>query len=84
MIEKGNPMPIRTRLPELRARHGRITLRELSRQTGITAANLSKFDRSELTRIDLGTLDTLCEFFNVGPGDILERVSEPVTTAQTK
>lgn len=71
-------MAIKSKLPELRAKHGRLSLRELSVRTGITAANLSKLDRSLTTRVDLGTLDKLCDFFKVSPGDLLEHVPNEV------
>lgn len=74
-------MSIRCRLPELRARHGRITLSKLSEDTGISLANLSRLDRSLTTRIDLGTLETLCRYFKVTPGELLELVDEPSQAA---
>jgi putative transcriptional regulator len=67
-------MPIRFRLPELRARQGRLTLTQLSQDTGIALSNLSKLDRSLTARIDLTTLETLCRYFKVTPGDLLELV----------
>lgn len=69
-------MPIRCRLPEVRARHGRLSLRVLSQQTGIALSNLSKLDRSITARIDLTTLETLCRYFNVTPGELLELIDE--------
>lgn len=77
-------MPIRCRLPELRARHGRLTLSRLSQETGIALSNLSKLDRSITSRIDFATLEALCRHFTVTPGDLLELVEDepPKVTAE--
>lgn len=65
-------MRIRCRLPEIRARAGRIPLRELSRQTGIALSTLSRIDSGKSGRLDLETLLTLCRFFKLQPGAFFE------------
>ena len=67
-------MRIRCRLPEVRARQGRLSLRSLSDQTGIALSTLSRIDSGKSGRLDLDTLLTLCRFFRMHPGDFFELV----------
>ena len=68
---------IRLRTPTLRADRGRMSLRELSRQTGIAESTLSRLETGKTKGIDFATLATLCDFFNVSPGEVLEREQHP-------
>lgn len=69
-------MPIRCRLAEVRARHGRVSLAQLSRETGITTANLSRLDSGKTTRIDFETWEKLCRHFDLPPGDFFELAAD--------
>jgi putative transcriptional regulator len=51
----------------------RISLSEISRQTGISKNALSHMSRDEITRINFSTLDALCEYFDCDPGDLLRK-----------
>lgn len=63
-------------LPELRAKHGRMTLTELSRRTGIAASTLSKLETRKTKGIDFETVEKLCDLFQIAPGDLF-RLVEP-------
>lgn len=58
---------------EIKKRGERISLSEISRQTGISKNALSNMSGGEISRINFATLDALCEFFDCGPGDLLVR-----------
>jgi DNA-binding Xre family transcriptional regulator len=70
-------LDMRLRLPELmRQREMRNAYALMKASKGAltitTAVRLFNAD-GHPKRIDLTTLDTLCDIFNVGPGDLLER-----------
>lgn len=65
-------MRIRCKLPEIRARHGRLSLRELSQKTGIALSTLSRIDSGKSGRLDYDTLLTLCRFFKLHPSEFFE------------
>lgn len=69
-------MKLKLRLPEIRARHGRMTLTELSQKTGIALSTLSRLDSGKSHRMDYSTILTLCKFFKVHPGDLFEIIWE--------
>ena len=45
---------------------------EVARETGLHRATLALLYSEEAARIDLATLDKLCEYFGCGVGDLLE------------
>ena len=59
-----------------RARQGgdRLTLRELSRATGISLSGINGLATDQTRRYDASTLDRLCAYFGVGVADLLEYV----------
>lgn len=62
-------------LSERSAKEGRrITLQQVSAETGITHPTLTKWNKGTVDRIDVPTLVTLCIYFRVGPGDLLKLV----------
>jgi DNA-binding Xre family transcriptional regulator len=56
-------------LPEIRARHGRMTLTEISKRTGIAISTLSRLDSGKAQRLDYETIVPLCKLFKMQPGD---------------
>jgi putative transcriptional regulator len=51
----------------------RINISELHRETGLSRTLLTLMHKDEVSRIDIASLDKLCEFFNCDVGDILTR-----------
>lgn len=51
----------------------RINISELHRETGLSRTLLTLMHKDEVSRIDIASLDRLCEFFNCDVGDILTR-----------
>jgi len=49
----------------------RVSLSEISRQTGISKNALSHMSKGGISRINFSTLDALCNFFGCTPGDLL-------------
>ena len=49
----------------------RISLQEISEATGISKNSLSNLSKPSLTGINFKTLETLCRYFECGPGDLL-------------
>lgn len=70
-------MKIVCNLPVIRAEAGRLSLTELSKQTGIALSTLSRIDSGKSGRLDLDTLLTLCKYFRRHPGDFFKIVFEP-------
>lgn len=57
---------------------------ELSERIGITQANLSILKTNKAKAIRFSTLDALCRELNCQPGDLLEYVSDGVSTSSVK
>lgn len=68
-------MPIIVNLDVMLAKR-KMSLSELSEQTGITLPNLSILKTNKGKAIRFSTLDLICQTLNCQPGDILEYVSE--------
>jgi len=47
------------------------SINKLSIETGITRRALTRIYNDEASQIDLKTIETLCEFFDCTPGDLL-------------
>lgn len=62
---------VKSQLAVLRAKHGRISQVELSKQTGISQKQLSALERGQTKGIDFSTLAKLCLFFGCTPNDLL-------------
>lgn len=61
-----------------RAKAGKpaLTMRRLASDTGLTLSSLSALATGQSQRIDYKTIDKLCAYFDVGVGDLLERVPD--------
>lgn len=66
---------IDNRLPALMGER-KMSIRELSRQTGITYSMLWDVYHGERQSIKYEVLDAICRVLEVGPGDIFEYVPE--------
>ena len=70
-IFKGIMMKIQFDLRGMRETYG-VTQEEVAHVTGLTQAMVSRLEREDVARIDLGTLEKLCEAFRVHPGELFE------------
>jgi putative transcriptional regulator len=64
-------MPIVVNLDVMLAKR-KMTLTELSDRIGITIANLSVLKSGKARAIRFSTLESICEYLECQPGDILE------------
>ena len=49
----------------------KLTYRTIAAETGLTVSTLTAYITQKATRFDGPTLETLCQYFNCQPGDIL-------------
>lgn len=68
-------MPVEVRLAEVMAERG-VSVAELARAVGLTAANVSILKNGHAKAIRFGTLDAICGVLDCEPGDILARVEQ--------
>lgn len=54
----------------------RLKISDVVSGTGLAINTVSGFYHDKVKRVDLETLDKLCDFLEVGIGDILEHVKE--------
>jgi putative transcriptional regulator len=52
----------------------RMTMRELGRRSGLAISTIHRLYHDQTDRLDLETLDRLCDVLGVGVGDIFEHV----------
>jgi putative transcriptional regulator len=55
----------------------RVSIREVARETGIAYRALFELYHDRSTRLDLHTLNRLCNYFQVGPEQIFEWQPDP-------
>ncbi len=66
-----------------RLREGKpvLTIRGIGAATGLSVATITGLTAGRAGRIDFDTLDTLCSYFHIQPGDLLEYLpGEPAET----
>ena len=63
---------------EKEEREGRkLTYEVMAKDTGLAPTTLSRLlKREPLDRVDAATLDTLCTYFGVGVGEVIEHVPQ--------
>lgn len=49
-----------------------LTWKRFAEETGLSKQTVHALMTGKVTRIDLGTLDALCQYFHVNVGDIIE------------
>ena len=59
----------------------RVTMQDVVRGTGLARQTVTDLYHDKSARIDLATLNRLCEFFDVGPEQIFERVPDTAAPA---
>jgi DNA-binding Xre family transcriptional regulator len=78
-------MTVRSRLKLLiaernleRIKHGlpEITLRQIAAESQLPLSTVSGLTSGRAGRVDFRTLDKLCRYFNVQPGELLEYVAD--------
>ena len=62
------------RVNKERAEDRRLPYRVIGQETGLSPSTLVRLMNNDFDRVDRGTLDTLCGFFDCGIGDLLEYV----------
>ncbi len=55
----------------LMALKGVTTITEVEKETGLSRHTLTKIGNNDARRIDIGTLEKLCDYFECEVGDIL-------------
>ncbi|MCG8094858.1 MAG: helix-turn-helix transcriptional regulator [Candidatus Thiodiazotropha endolucinida] len=50
----------------------KLKISDLSRDTGINRGTLTRMYHETLIRIDLGTINTLCNYLSINVGELLE------------
>lgn len=45
-----------------------FTIQEIAKGAGVSADTVSRLINEKVTRLDIGTIDKLCKFFGVEPG----------------
>lgn len=65
-------MAVRFRLADV-LNERTMTQTELSRRSGVSIVTVNGIANNRTTRVDLETLDKLCEVLAVEPGELLER-----------
>lgn len=82
---QGQTMAVRSRLKVLiaernldrvRANQPPLTLRRLAEETGLALSTVNGLTTTRANRVDFNTLNALCRYFDVQPGNILEYVPE--------
>ena len=71
--EKGSERMIAIKLSRIMGDQ-RKSIQNVADETGLSRSTLSCLYNDKVTRVDLQTLDKLCDCLNCEPGDILERV----------
>lgn len=66
-----NRMKVLIAEKELREKR-KITYRVIAKETGVSTSTLVRYSKQNIDRIDIKTLDTLCEYFSCQPGDLLQ------------
>ncbi|MDO4429631.1 MAG: helix-turn-helix transcriptional regulator [Atopobiaceae bacterium] len=68
-------MPIVLHIDDL-ARSRGCTVQEMADAIGISRVNMSKLKNGNVRALRFSTLESICEFFDCQPGDVIEYVKE--------
>lgn len=63
-------------LERIRSGHAELSLRQIASDSRLPPSVLSGLTRGQASRVDLKTLDKLCRYFQVQPGDLLEYIPD--------
>ena len=75
---------IRFRLHKVAADRDIIRIGVMAERAGLSAQTVSGLWNNHVVRIDLSTLEALCEALNCTPGDLLEYTPETSTKGKKK
>ena len=87
MVERTSPMAVKMAVRKLIARENMrraetgepvLTQTELERLSGVSQSVVSTLMSGKMKRIDLKTINGLCNFFQVAPGDLFEYTPGPM------
>lgn len=67
---------IRCHLARMMGEH-KMRIADVARETGLSRATLTLLYKETAQRVDLDTLDKLCDLFDCALSDLLERVANP-------
>lgn len=67
---------IRCHLARMMGEH-KMRIADVARETGLSRATLTLLYKETAQRVDLDTLDKLCDLFDCTLSDLLERVANP-------
>jgi putative transcriptional regulator len=62
----------------------KLTYRAISQETGISTTTLVLYMRQGVGAFDTGTLETLCNYLNCQPGDLIIYSASPPEVAKKK
>lgn len=65
---------IRCHLARMMGEH-KMRIADVARETGLSRATVTLLYKETAQKVDLNTLDKLCELFNCSIGDLLERAT---------
>ncbi len=60
----------------------KLRIADVARETGLHRNTITLLYDETATRIDLDSIDKLCTLFNVGVGEMFERIDSPKVTAR--
>lgn len=75
---------IKFRLHKVAADRDVMKIGEMAEHAGLNFKTVSSLWNNNTLRVDLSTLNALCEALNCTPGDLLEYVPEPATKGKRK
>ena len=87
MLERTSPMAVKMAVRKLIARENMrraetgepvLTQTELERLSGVSQSVVSTLMSGKIKRIDLKTINGLCNFFQVSPGELFEYTPGPM------
>ena len=87
MVERTSPMAVKMAVRKLIARENMrraetgepvLTQTELERLSGVSQSVVSTLMSGKIKRIDLKTINGLCNFFQVAPGELFEYTPGPM------
>ena len=55
----------------------KVKIADVSRDTGLHRNTITLLYKEEATRIELDTIDKLCDYFQCSVGDLLQKVKSP-------
>jgi len=73
--QKQNGLKVKNRFSELlyalQATQGKVTLTEIAEATGINQSYLSRVRKNPYIKLSMNSIEKLCEYFNITPGELL-------------